>query len=154
MTMGWFTGFTPITVPVAASFGDTARAAQVSFDSGRHLADVPWARILELAPGLRRPHRRVPLTFHLDAGVPPLSALVNSHLNGSNAKLCHDGGVPAQFDIRVYRLGNETRAIVMFPNNPIARESVTRYISALKSVYIRVAEGRDAVAGLRDVTFA
>ena len=34
-TTGWFTGLVPITVPVAAtSFGDTARAAQTSFDSG------------------------------------------------------------------------------------------------------------------------
>ncbi|MGC1739450.1 MAG: acyltransferase, partial [Mycobacterium sp.] len=109
--------------------------------------------VLELAPWLRRPERRVPLLFHLDSGIPPLSSVINSHLDRMNARIWYDGGVTAQFDIRVYRLENETRAIVMFPNNPIARESVTRYISALKSIYVRVAEGRDAVAGLRDVTF-
>jgi hypothetical protein len=152
MTTGWFTSFIPITVPVAAPcFADTVRAAQASFDSGRELAQVPFGRVLELAPWLRRPHRRVPLLFFLDAGIPPLSAFVNSQLNGLNARVCHDGRVPAQFDLRVNRLENQTQVMVMFPDNPVARESVTRYIAALKSVYIRVAEGRDAFAPLRSV---
>lgn len=154
MTTGWYTGFVPITVPVAATFADTARAAQASFDSCQDLANVPWSRVLELAPWLKRPQRRVPLLFFLDAGVPPLSAVVNSHLNESNARIYHDGGVPAQFDIRVNRLEDETHLVVLFPDNPVARESVTRYIAALKPVYLRVAEGRDVVAPVRDVAFA
>jgi hypothetical protein len=32
---------------------------------------------------------------------------------------------------------------VFFPDNPIARESVIRYVDAVKSVCVRVAEGRD-----------
>jgi hypothetical protein len=155
MTTGWFTGFIPITVPVmASSFWETTRAAQVSFDSGKDLANVPFGRVLELAPHLRRPLRRVPLLFYLDAGVPPLSALVNSHLDGANAKVYHDGGVPAQFDIRVNRLQHETQVAVLFPDNPVARDSVNRYIAALKSVYVRVAEGRGAVTALRKVALA
>jgi hypothetical protein len=35
---------------------------------------------------------------------------------------------------------------VAYPNNPIARESVTRYVDAMKSVYLRVAEGRTTAA--------
>ena len=152
MTTGWFTGFVPITVPVAAaSFGDTVRAAQASFDSGKDLANVPFGRVLELAPWLRRPERRVPLLFHLDSGIPPLSSVLNSHLDEVNARIWYDGGVPAQFDIRVNRFETETSVLVVFPNNPVARESVTRYIATLKSVYLRVAEGRDAVAPLRAV---
>jgi hypothetical protein len=152
MTTGWFTTFIPITVPVAAPcFADTVRAAQASFDSGTELAQVPYGRVLELAPWLERPQRRVPLLFFLDAGIPPLSAFVNSQLNGLNARVCHDGRTPAQFDLRVNRLENQTQVMVMFPDNPVARESVTRYIAALKSVYIRVAEGRDAFAPLRSV---
>jgi hypothetical protein len=86
------------------------------------------------------------LLFFLDAGIPPLSAVVNSQLDGLNARICYDGGVPAQFDIRVNRFEKETRVMVLFPNNPVARESVTRYIATLKSVYVRVAGGLDAVA--------
>jgi hypothetical protein len=150
-TTGWFTGFVPITIPVnASSFGDTARAAQESFDSGKHLANVPFNRILELAPWLRMPQRRVPLLFHLDASIPPLSTFVNSDWGGSNMMIYHDGGVPARFDLRVNRYEKETHVIVFFPNNPIARESVTRYMATLKSIYIRVAESRDAAVPLRN----
>jgi len=149
-TTGWFTGFIPLTVPVVpSSFADTARAAQQSFDSGKDSANVPFGRVLELASWLRRPDRRVPLLFYLDAGVPPLSAIVNSHLDDANARLYHDGGVPAQFDIRVNRLEKQTQVVVLFPNNPVARESVMRYVALLKSVYTRVAGGCDPVPVLR-----
>ncbi|HUH71108.1 MAG TPA: condensation domain-containing protein [Mycobacterium sp.] len=149
LTIGWFTGFVPVTIPVnASSFGDTARAAQESFDAGKDLANVPFNYVLELAPWLRMPQGRVPLLFHLDASVPPLSTFVNSEWGGSNVKIHHDGRVPARFDLRVNRYEKETHMMVFFPNNPIARESVTRYMETLKSVYVRVAEGRGAAAPL------
>jgi hypothetical protein len=150
MTTGWFVGFVPLTVPVAASFADTVRAAQASFDSGKDLANVPIERIAELAPWLRMPQRGAPMLFFLDAGVPPLSALVNSHLDGVNAGLYHDGRIPSQVATRVNRLENETNMIVLFPNNPIARESVTRYMAAMKSVYVRVADHGGAMKPQRN----
>jgi hypothetical protein len=105
---------------------------------------------LELAPWLTRPQGRVPLLFFLDAGIPPLSALVNSHLEGSNARIYHDGGIPAQFDIRVNRFETHTQLAVLLPDNPVARQSVTRYMATLKSIYLRVAEAREAGSLLRD----
>jgi mycolipenoyl-CoA---2-(long-chain-fatty acyl)-trehalose mycolipenoyltransferase / long-chain-acyl-CoA---trehalose acyltransferase len=151
MTSGWITGFVPITVPVdPSSFGNTVRAAQASFDSGRELAKVPMGRVLELAPWLQRPERRVPLLFHIDLGIPPFSALVTERLEGLNARVFQDGGAPAQFDIRVTRLENETRAVVLFPDNPVARESVTQFLAALKSVYVRVAERRYSASPVRE----
>ena len=53
-------------------------------------------------------------------------------------------GVAAEFNIRVFRLETETQVMVRFPDNPIARDSVTRYITALKSVYARVADAHAA----------
>jgi hypothetical protein len=152
MTSGWVTGFVPITVRVdPSSFDDTVRTAQTSFDSGRKLAKVPFARVLDLAPWLQRPDRRVPLLFHIDLGIPPFSALVAEKLEGLNARIYQDGGAPAQFDIRVTRLDNETRAVVLFPDNPVARGSVTEFLATLKSVYVRVAEGRYSAAPVREV---
>ena len=149
MTTGWFVGFVPVAVPAAGSFADTARAAQTCFDAGKDLANVPIERVIELAPWLRMPKRGAPLLFFLDAGVPPLSALVNSHLEGVNARLYHDGRIPSQVAIRVNRLENETQMIVLFPNNSIARESVTRFIGAVKSVYSRVADRGGAMTPQR-----
>ena len=107
--------------------------------------------MLDLAPWLQRPDRRVPLLFHIDLGIPPFSALVTEKLEGLNARIYQDGGAPAQFDIRVTRLENETRAVVLFPDNPVARASVTRFLAALKSVYVRVAERRYSAAPVREV---
>ena len=149
LTIGWFTGFVPITIPVyASSFGDTARAAQESFDSGKDLANVPFNRVLELAPWLRMPQQRVPLLFHLDTSSPLLSTIVNADWSVSSMRVYHDSRVPARFDLRVNRYDNETHVVVFFPNNPIARESVTRYVETLKSIYVRVAEGRGAAEPL------
>jgi mycolipenoyl-CoA---2-(long-chain-fatty acyl)-trehalose mycolipenoyltransferase / long-chain-acyl-CoA---trehalose acyltransferase len=146
MTTGWFTGHVPITVPTTgASFAEIARAAQESFDSGRSLADVPLDTVLELAPWLREGDWGAPLLFYLDAGLPPLSAMVNSAVEGMHAKLCHDGGLLGQLNLRVNRLEDETQLTVLYPDNATARESVARYMEALRSVMVRIAEGRDVM---------
>lgn len=150
LTMGWFTGLVPITVPVGGTtFGDAARAAQASFDTGIELANVPFDRVLELAPWLSGPKGRYSVLSYHDAGLPPFSGLISSQLDGLNARFYHDGRVPSQLNTRVNRLDNETQLTVVFPKNPVARESVTKYAAALKSVYARVADGAGAVTPLR-----
>ncbi|HVQ97214.1 MAG TPA: acyltransferase, partial [Mycobacterium sp.] len=152
MTTGWFTGVIPFTIPVdPASFGETARAAQASFDSNTDLAHVPFDRVLELAPWLRRPGPEFTMLNYMDGGLPPLSAVAASQLDGVSAGTYGDGRTPAHVYMSVGRLFDETSMAVFFPDNPIARESVTRYVEAVKSVCARVAAGRDAVASLPSV---
>ena len=92
LTQGWFTGLIPITVPiVGSSFGDAARAAQHSFDSGVHLAEVPYDRVVELAPTVHRPRPNFPVVNFLDAGTAPLSALLTAELDGLNLGVYSDG---------------------------------------------------------------
>jgi hypothetical protein len=142
-TLGWFTGYVPITVPVEGSpFGSVARAAQESFDAGKQLANLPFNRVLELAPWLTMPQWHVPLLFHLNATIPPLSTLIEVEWEWSNMRIHHDGRTPARFDLRVNRFQTGTHVIVFFPNNPIARQSVARYVDTLKSVYRRATEVR------------
>jgi hypothetical protein len=148
LTTGWFTGMIPVSVPVEASFGDTARGAQKSFDSNAGLAKLPFDRVLELAPWLRRAERGSPMLCYLDAGLPPLSAVVSSQLDGVNASTYCDARNPAYVCMWVGRLYDETSVTVFFPNNPVARDSVTRYVGAMKSIYVAVAEGRDVVTPL------
>ena len=105
MSTGWFTGMIPVSVPVApTSFGDTARAAQASFDANVDLAKVPFDRVLELATWLKRPVRGFPMLSYLDAGLPPLSAVVASQLDGVNAGTYSDGRTPAHVCFWVGRL--------------------------------------------------
>jgi hypothetical protein len=155
MTMGWFTGMIPVTVPVTAtSFGETAHAAQASFDSNIKLANVPFDRVLQLAPWLHRSQRGAPMLSYLDAGVPPLSSVVASQLDGLNVATYFDARTPAHVCMWVGRVYDKTTLTVFFPDNPIARESVTLYVDAMKSVYAAVAEGNDDIACLCEVAQA
>ncbi len=142
MTQGWFTGLIPVTVPIAGrSFGEAARTAQVSFDSSRDLAAVPYDRVLELAPNLSRPRPNFPVVNFLDAGTAPLSVLLTAELGDLNVGVYGDGRYSYQLSIYVIRVEKETAVTVMYPDNPIARESVERYLDALKTVFARIAEG-------------
>ena len=147
MTTGWFTGLVPMSVPVG-SFGETARAAQAAFDSGMPLKDVPHDRVFELAEGtdlgLRTPEPGVPMLSYLDAGLPPLSPAVIAQWEAMNGKVYSDSRSAYQVGMWVNRTEKETAVTVAFPNNPIARESVMRYVEAMKAVYTRVADGRAA----------
>jgi hypothetical protein len=148
MTMGWFTGVVPFTVPVDPnSFNETARAAQASFDANRDLANVPYDRVLELTPAPRRPGPQFTMVNYMDAGLPPLSAIVASAMNGVNATVLTDGRNPAFTYSTVFRLFDEVSIMVSYPNNPIARESVRRYTEAMKSVFDRAVAG--TLAGVR-----
>jgi len=147
MTTGWFTGLVPIMVGVDAGlFEDAARSAQASFDSGIELATVPFDRVLELASpeaGLGRPQPGNFVMSFLDASIAPLSSVANSDLN---FRIYDEGRVSHQVSLWVIRLQHETKVTVLFPDNPVARESVGRYIEAMKSAYVRVADGRRSQA--------
>jgi hypothetical protein len=140
--MGWFTGVVPFAVPVTPnSFEETARAAQASFDANMELANVPYDRVLELANWLRRPGPQFTMMNYMDAGLPPLSAIVASAMNGVNAAAFTDGRTPAFVYSTVFRLFDEVTIMVTYPNNPIAEDSVKRYTEAMKSVFHRAVSG-------------
>lgn len=143
MTTGWFVGHIPFAVEVGASFGETARVAQKSFDDSSPLAKVPFERVLELAPRLRKtpPGGGFPMLSFLDAGVPPLSAVIAMQLERKNLKAFSDGRIAARVCMWINKFQNETTVTASFPNNPIAHESVTRYLQVMKSIYARIAEG-------------
>lgn len=139
-TQGWFTGQIPITVSVAGlSFNDIARNAQASFDSGADLARVPFERAVELAPSLRRPPPLFNLVNFFDAQASPLS-MMTKLFEGLTVGAHSDGRVTYPLSTMVGRF-DETAASVLFPDHPVARNSVTRYLGALKSVCVRIADG-------------
>jgi hypothetical protein len=150
MTVGWFTGVVPFTVPVDPnSFPETARAAQASFDANMDLAYVPYDRVLELAPWLKKYGPQFTMMSYMDAGLPPLSAIVATALDGVNATAYTDGRSPAYMYMTVFRLFDEVTLMVSYPGNPVARESVISYAEAMKSVFSRVAAGTFAGVPVR-----
>ena len=142
-TQGWFTGHIPVTVPVAGScFNAMAQNAQDSFDSGADLAQVPFERVVELAPSVHNPPPLFSLVNFFDAQVAPLSVL-GQMFGGQTVGGHSDGKVTYPLSTMVGRF-ERTAAGVLFPDNADARESVTRYLGALKSVCVRIADGGDA----------
>jgi hypothetical protein len=142
-TQGWFTGLIPVTVPIAAtSFNDIARAAQISFDSGADLAKVPFEHVVELVPSLSRPQPLFSLVNFFDAQVSPLSMLTKL-FEGLNLGTYSDGRMTYPLSTMVGRF-DQTAASVLFPKNPVARESVSQYLGALKAVCVRIVDGGEA----------
>lgn len=143
MTQGWFTGLIPITVPIgAASFGAAAWAAQTSFDSGLDMAKVPYYRVLELAPWLSWPRPNFPVSNFLHGGAAPLNAILAAADMGlaNNIGIYPDGRYSYQLTIYTFRYGEGTAMAIMHPDNPVAEKSVSRYMEAMRSVCVRVAD--------------
>ena len=140
-TMGWFTGLIPITIPIAGiPFGEVARTAQHAFDTGRNMVDVPFYKVLDLVPDLEWPRPNFAVVNYLDAGAPPLNALLTSDLEGMNLGIYADGRYSYQLTVFVVRLDKQTAITAVFPKNPEARESITRYIAAVQSHCLQVIE--------------
>ncbi|MGV0742671.1 condensation domain-containing protein [Mycolicibacterium sp. XJ870] len=144
-TQGWFTGLIPVVVPVAGtSFTDSIRAAQHDFDTGRSAAMVPFERVVELAPHLVPPRPLFPMLNFFDASSGPMAPLLTNLQDGVRIATLSDGRVTYPLSTLVGRF-NETFATVVFPKNPVARDSVDRYVAALRQVCDRVTGGRESM---------
>jgi mycolipenoyl-CoA---2-(long-chain-fatty acyl)-trehalose mycolipenoyltransferase / long-chain-acyl-CoA---trehalose acyltransferase len=143
MTQGWFTGLIPIVVPVAAtSFSEAAAAAQACFDSSLDMVRVPYYRVLELAPWLNWPQPNFPVSNFLHGGAAPLNAILAAGAMGlaNNIGIYPDGRFSYQLTIYIFRYGEGTVMAIMHPDNPVAKKSATRYMEAMSSVAVRVAD--------------
>lgn len=143
MTQGWFTGLIPITIPIAAaSFADAAWAAQSCFDSSLDMAKVPYYRVLELAPWLNWPQLNFPVSNFLHGGAAPLNAILAAGEMGlaDNIGIYPDGRYSHQLTIYTFRYGEGTAMAIMHPDNPVAQKSADRYLEAMRSVCVRIAE--------------
>jgi hypothetical protein len=141
MSVGWFASLFPVTVPIGdGEFADIARAAQKSFNAGKYLANVPFERVLELAPvdqlGIKLPTRPGMMVSFLDFRKIPVAELweqTNYGIYGDN--LSHGG-----INMWINRHAGRTTVTISFPDNPVARKSVHRYIAALSKAFADVAK--------------
>jgi hypothetical protein len=152
MSVGWFASVFPVTVPTGNGyFPEVARAAQKSFDATKHLAGVPFERVLELAVpdqlGIKLPTRPAMMVSFIDFRTIPLATLWEETNFGTYGDCLSLGGI----NMWVNRHAAKTTVTISFPDNSIARESVHRYIAALTHVFTCVAKGTsdwvDVVAG-------
>ncbi len=142
MSVGWYASFIPFIVDMSDdSFATVARSAQKSFDECQPLAKVPFERALELAgpdSGLTAPEYVVPMVSFLDARKIPVSA----EWDRINGGIYGDSRSSDQVCMWVNRFENETNLTISFPDNAVARESVSRYFEVARVVYQRVAQSQ------------
>jgi hypothetical protein len=140
LSVGWFASLFPITVPIGkGEFPEAARAAQSSFDAGKYLANVPFERALELAPldqlGIKLPTRPAMMVSFLDFRKIPIAELWEETNFGAYGDNLSHGGI----NMWINRHAERTTVTVSFPDNPVARESVHRYVATLSQVFAEVA---------------
>lgn len=141
MTVGWFASLFPVTVPTSGgSFPDAARAAQQSFDTAKHLADVPISRVLELAAAagteIKPPTRPSMMMSYIDFRKIPVSTLWEETNFGTYGDNLNNG----EINVWVNRHASRTTVTVSYPDNAVARKSVHRYIATLSKAFADVAQ--------------
>ena len=141
MSVGWFASLFPVTVPIGdGEFADIARAAQKSFNAGKYLANVPFERVLELAPvdqlGIKLPTRPGMMVSFLDFRKIPVAELWEQTGYGIYGDNLSHGGI----NMWINRHAGRTTVTISFPDNPVARKSVHRYIAALSKAFADVAK--------------
>jgi hypothetical protein len=139
LTVGWYASFIPMAVPTAGrSFAEAALAAQHSFDGSRHLGGVPFYHILDMpAPefgSIKLSDRPVPMVSYIDIRRIPLS----SHWDELNAGIYSDDRSTEGVCMWVNRFQNETSLAIQYPDNPIARDSITKYAENIQSIFGQV----------------
>ena len=136
MSVGWFASLFPVTVPMGdTSFGETALAAQKSFDANRSLATVPFERVLELVDvnelGVKLPSQPALMVSYMDFRKIPVASLweeTNFGVYGDN--LSH-----GSINMWINRQVDRTTVTISFPDNADARHSVHRYVAALSHAF-------------------
>ena len=105
---------------------------------------MPFERVVELAPSLSRPRPLFSQVNFFDALAGPL-AMLTKMFDEVTMGAYSDGRFTYPLSTIVGRF-DETTVTVLFPNNPVARESITQYLTALKSVCVRAADGWTPIA--------
>lgn len=145
MCVGWFASLFPVTVPVAdGDFPSAARAAQASFDSSRHLAEVPFERVAQLASldelGIKLPTKSSMMVSYIDVRkIPCVESFTQSNFGAYGDQLSH-GGV----NMWINRHADATTVTVSLPDTAEAHESVRRYLGVLKAVFAEAAGRTEA----------
>jgi mycolipenoyl-CoA---2-(long-chain-fatty acyl)-trehalose mycolipenoyltransferase / long-chain-acyl-CoA---trehalose acyltransferase len=136
MTVGWFAGLFPVTVPLGTgSFPDLVRAAQKSFDSNKTLAGVPFERVLELTTpdqlGIELGARSELMLSFIDVRKIPVADLFEQTNFGTYGDNLSHGGI----NIWITRHVDKTTVTISFPDNQVARASVHGYIAVLRQAF-------------------
>jgi hypothetical protein len=140
--VGWLASFVPLAIPTGgAPFDEVVSSAQTSFDANRTLGAVPYYHLLEMpavsSPPLVAPDRPVPMLSYIDIRKLPFS----DYWDGLRIGIWGDNRLSEAVCMWVNRMHDRTQLVVAYPGTDVARESVLRYVEAMRAEFARVADG-------------
>jgi hypothetical protein len=140
--VGWLASFVPLAIPTAgASFDEVVSSAQTSFDMNTALGAVPYYHLLEMPdplPGrLAVPDRPVPMLSYIDIRKLPFS----DYWDDLQIGIWGDNRLSEAVCMWVNRMRDRTQLVVAYPGTEVARQSVIRYVEAMRAEFARVADG-------------
>lgn len=135
---GWFINLGPVTFEIGDDFGEILRGAQKAFTEAQSLAGVSPLRVAELVPGFDPQGDAAavpPMTSYLDMRHAPGSG----EWTGSRVTALVGAGQTADVSMWLNRLHERTYLKVQYPDTPVARENVHRYVRHLRAVLHQIA---------------
>ncbi len=140
--VGWLASFVPLAIPTGgAPFDEVVSSAQTSFDANTALGAVPYYHLLEMpavsSRPLEAPDRPVPMLSYIDIRKLPFS----DYWDGLRIGIWGDNRLSEAVCMWVNRMHDRTQLVVAYPGTDVARESVLRYVEAMRAEFARVADG-------------
>ncbi|MEV0106465.1 condensation domain-containing protein [Nocardia sp. NPDC050799] len=140
-SVGWYVTLLPVTFPLAAtSFDRVAELAQHAYENGLRLAPTSFQRVVELLPADSdldlEPGWSCPMISYVDAR----ELLGNEFFDTAGCGLYANRAASEQVLIWINRLATETTLSVIYPDTPVAHDSVDRYVRKLKTVFDMAAQ--------------
>lgn len=138
MSAGWYASLFPISVEVTVGdFGSTARSAQKSFDTNKHLSAVPFDRVLDLVDinelGATESNRPMMVSIF---DFRKLTAANADNLGMFIDDLNHGG-----INIWVTRNADTTIGTVSFPSTFDSRRAIHHYVAVLRDAFVSAVSG-------------
>ncbi|MFI2232288.1 condensation domain-containing protein [Nocardia testacea] len=140
-SVGWYVTLLPVAFPLAtASFDRVVRLAQHAYENGLRLAPTSFQRVVELLPADSEldlePGWSCPMISYVDAR----ELLGNEFFDTAKCGLYANRAASEQVLIWINRLATETTLSAIYPDTPIAHDSVERYVRTLKAVFDAAAQ--------------
>lgn len=138
-SVGWYVSLVPVAFPIGtSSFVRAVTIAQRAYENGIRLAPTSFHRVLELLPAdtdiKAGPGWSTPMISYVDAR----DFIGHEFFGEVRGGVYANRAASEEVLVWINRLPTGTSLSVIYPDTPVAHESVDRYVSAMRTVFASV----------------
>ncbi|WP_062982249.1 condensation domain-containing protein [Nocardia anaemiae] len=138
-SVGWYVSLVPVAFPIGTtSFARAVTIAQRAYENGIRLAPTSFHRVLELLPAdtdiKAGPGWSTPMISYVDAR----DFIGHEFFGEVRGGVYANRAASEEVLVWVNRLPQGTSLSVIYPDTPVAHQSVNRYVSAMRAVFMSV----------------